>query len=58
MPGTRKMFLAMRSSTSMSRALRMSWSDSTMSMSGFIRADEKCFSAAALPMLDGTSAGT
>ena len=33
--------------TSMSAGLRMSWSASTISMSGFIRAWEKCRSAAA-----------
>ncbi len=46
MPGRRMMFLATRSSTSMSAGLRMSWSASIISMSGFIRAWVKCCSAA------------
>ena len=44
-------------STSMSAGLRMSWSASTIRMSGFILACEKCRSAAAKPMLTGASAG-
>ena len=47
MPTVRISFLATLSSTSMSAVLRMSWSDSTISRSGFIRASEKCRSAAA-----------
>ena len=47
MPGMWKMFLAIRSITSMSAGLRTSWSVSTSSSSGFIRACGKCRSAAA-----------
>ena len=44
-------------STSMSAGLRMSWSALTIRMSGFIRACEKCRSAAAKPMFVGASSG-
>ena len=47
MPSVRITFLATLSSTSMSAGLRMSWSASTINKSGFIRASEKCRSAAA-----------
>jgi apolipoprotein N-acyltransferase len=57
MPTVRISFLATLSSTSMSEVLRMSWSASIISRSGFIRASEKCRSAAAYPMLDGAVSG-
>ena len=56
MPGMWKMLLAIRSITSMSAGLRTSWSVSTSSSSGFIRACGKCRSAAAYPTLAGMSA--
>ena len=46
MPRIRNRALAILSSTIMSVGLRMSWSDSTIRMSGFRRAALKCFSAA------------
>ena len=47
MPGMWKIVLAIRSMTSMSAGLRRSWSVSSISSSGFIRACGKCRSAAA-----------
>ena len=47
MPTVRISFLATLSNTSMSAGLRISWSASIISRSGFIRASEKCRSAAA-----------
>src|ERR1700761_5911490 len=41
MPTVRISFLATLSNTNMSAVLRMSWSDSTINRSGFIRASEK-----------------
>ncbi len=46
-PGTRKIALAILSMTKKSAELRRSWSLSIISASGFIRACEKCRSAAA-----------
>ena len=46
-PGTRKTALAILSMTRKSAELRRSWSLSIISTSGFIRACEKCRSAAA-----------
>ncbi|SIN59331.1 Uncharacterised protein [Mycobacteroides abscessus subsp. abscessus] len=46
MPSTRKTFFAMRSSTSMFAGVRRSLSASTIRMSGFILAFEKCRSDA------------
>ena len=56
-PTTRMTFLATLSKTSMSAVLRMSWSASIINMSGFIRACEKCRSAAACPWFDGALVG-
>ena len=57
MPFTREMALAILLITRKSAELRRSWSDSMSSNSGFIRAGEKCRSAAAYPSLAGRSAG-
>ncbi|RWA18614.1 hypothetical protein MBRU_05195 [Mycolicibacterium brumae DSM 44177] len=57
MPSTPSRLRATLSSTSMSAVLRMSWSDSIIRMSGFIRASVKCRPAAAYPRFDGASCG-
>ena len=57
MPGTLETALAIRSITRKSAELRRSWSVSTSSSSGFIRATGKCRSAAANPSFAGRSAG-
>ena len=57
MPGTLAMALLIRSITRKSAELRRSWSVSSSSISGFIRAMGKCRSAAAKPSLAGRSAG-
>ncbi|SHS68630.1 Uncharacterised protein [Mycobacteroides abscessus subsp. abscessus] len=57
MPSTRKTFFAMRSSTSMFAGVRRSLSASTIRMSGFILAFEKCRSEAWNPWIEGRLAG-
>ena len=57
MPSTRNTALATLSSTRKSAGLRRSWSASISSISGLIRAAEKCRSAARYPSLDGMSCG-
>ena len=57
MPSTAKMALAILLMTRKSAELRRSWSLSIISTSGFIRAWEKCRSAAAYPSLAEVSGG-
>ncbi len=57
MPSVCMTFLATALSTNMSAGLRISWSASTIRISGFIRACVKCRSAAANPTLTGASFG-
>ena len=56
-PSTAKIAFAILLMTRKSAELRRSWSLSTISTSGFIRACEKCRSAAAYPSLAEVSGG-